>query len=293
MLGTWINVGTVITGTVLGRALGSRLSTQTQQTVTSALGCVTLLLGITNAMEEPPLAGHAPLSAQLGFFLVVLLSVLFGALIGEGIDIERLLQRLGQWVESRLGQTGGDFGRGFVVASLLFCVGPLTVLGSFQDGLSGDYSLLATKAVLDGFAAMAFAAAFGWGVLLSALTVLLIQGGLTLGADVIQPYLSPIMVAAMTGAGGIILMALGMRLLELRPIRVANLLPALLLAPLFVFLIQAVRPDFFPAVPSAAAATARLSQQGVHCSSIFACDAVEPGIPLPTLEISQNRLHHD
>lgn len=236
MLGTWINVGTVIAGTLLGRALGERLKPEAQSTVTSVLGCVTAILGIENALERPEILASAALPAQLGFFLVVLLSVLFGALIGEAIDIERLLHRLGQFAETRLGQSGGDFGKGFVVASLLFCVGPLTILGSFQDGLQGDYSLLATKSVLDGFAAMAFAAALGWGVLLSAVTVLVIQGGLTLSASTVEPWLNSIMIGAMTAAGGIILLALGLRLLEIKPIRVANLLPALILAPLFVAL---------------------------------------------------------
>jgi len=161
MTGTWINIGTVVAGTILGRLLGERLKPETQSTVTSVLGCVTAILGIENALSRPEALTDATLPARLGFFLAVLLSVLFGALIGEALDIEGLLHRTGQFAEKRLKQASGDFGKGFVVASLLFCVGPLTILGSFQDGLQGDYSLLATKAVLDGFAAMAFAAAFG------------------------------------------------------------------------------------------------------------------------------------
>jgi uncharacterized membrane protein YqgA involved in biofilm formation len=245
MVGTWINVGTVVAGTVLGRALGERLKPETQSTVTSVLGCVTAILGIQSAMERPGVLEAAPLPARLGFFLVVLLSVLFGALIGEAMDIEGLLQRLGQFAEDRLGQSGSDFGKGFVVASLLFCVGPMTVLGSFQDGLQGDYKLLAIKSVLDGFAAMAFAAALGWGVLLSAVTVLVIQGGLTLSAGTVQPWLTDVMVGTMTAAGGILLLALGLRLLEVKAIRVANLLPALVLAPLLVAAANWVKPGFY------------------------------------------------
>lgn len=252
MLGTWINIGTVVAGTLLGRSLGGRLKPETQSTVTSVLGCVTAILGIENALDRPEILASAALPAQLGFFLTVLLGVLFGALIGEAMDIEGLLHRTGQFAEKRLGQTGGDFGRGFVVTSLLFCVGPLTILGSFQDGLRGDYSLLATKAVLDGFAAMAFSAALGWGVLLSAVTILVVQGGLTLAAGTVEPWLTSVMVGSMTTAGGIILLALGIRLLDIKPIRVANLLPALLLAPLFVGLANAGArlldlPALFPA----------------------------------------------
>jgi uncharacterized membrane protein YqgA involved in biofilm formation len=246
MLGTWINVGTVVAGTIAGRLLGERLKPEARSTVTSVLGCITLILGIQNAMKTPRALDAAPLATQLGFFLVVLLSLLFGALVGETLNIERWLHRMGQFAERRFGQSEGDFGKGFVVASLLFCVGPLTILGCFQDGLKGDYSLLATKAVLDGFAAMAFAAAFGWGVMLSAITVLVVQGGLTLSAGAIEPLMTDVMVIAMTATGGIMLMGLGFRLLDIKQIRVANLLPALILAPLFVAVCNLVRPGFFP-----------------------------------------------
>jgi uncharacterized protein len=245
MTGTWINVGAVVAGALVGRALGSRFRPQTQKTVTTALGCVTMLLGIQNALIQPEGLETASQAGRLLFFLIVLISILFGVLIGEGICIERWLERLGAWAEARLGQSGGDFGRGFVVTSLLFCVGPLTILGSFQDGLQGDYSLLATKSVLDGFAAAAFAAALGWGVMLSALTVLVIQGSLTLGAHTVQPLLVPMMIDAMTASGGVILVALGIRLLDLKPIPVANFLPALILAPLLMGLALRLLPHLF------------------------------------------------
>ena len=246
MLGTWINVGTVLAGTVVGGLLGERLKPQTHSTVTSVLGCITCILGIESAMKTPDALKTAAVAPQLGFFLVVMLSLLFGALLGETLDIEGWLHRLGQFAEKRFGQSEGDFGKGFVTASLLFCVGPLTILGCFQDGLKGDYSLLATKAVLDGFAAMAFSAAFGWGVALSAVTVLVIQGGLTLGAGAVQPLMNDVMITAMTAAGGIILMGLGLKLLDIKQMRVANLLPALVLAPVFVALCNFVKPGFFP-----------------------------------------------
>lgn len=242
MTGTWINIGAVVAGTFTGRLLGERLKPEVRSTVTSVLGCVTAILGIENALSRPEALLAAPLSARLGFFLAVLLSVMFGALIGEALNIEGWLHRLGRTAEERFGQDEGQFGRGVVVASLLFCVGPLTILGSFQDGLRGDYSLLATKSVLDGFAAMAFAAALGWGVMLSAVTVLIVQGGLTLSAGFVEPLLSDAMIGAMTASGGIILLALGLRLLDLKPIRVANLLPALALAPLFIGIINGAAP---------------------------------------------------
>lgn len=234
MLGTWINVGTVVAGTLAGRVVGERLPEAARSTLVSVLGCVTIMLGVENALKRPVGYAAAPVSAQAGFFLAVLVSLLIGALLGEWWNIEGGLQNLGQWAEARLNATGGTFGKAFVTTSLLFCVGPLTILGCLADGLRGDYTLLATKAVLDGFAAVAFSAAMGWGVLLSAVTVLVIQGGLTLSAGAVQAWLSPVMVDALTATGGIILVALGIRLLDLKEIRVGNPIPALALAPLLI-----------------------------------------------------------
>ena len=128
--------------------------------------------------------------------------------------------------------------KGFVTASLLFCVGPMTILGSIQDGLSGDYTLLATKSILDGFASLAIAASMGWGVLFAALTVLVYQGGLTLGAGLVKALLTEPMVAEMTATGGTLILAIGLNLLDLTTIRVANFLPALIVAPILVGLLQ-------------------------------------------------------
>jgi len=246
MLGTWINVGTVVTGTLVGRLVGGRLPEAAQSTLLSVLGCVTIMLGVENALTRPAGYADAPVSAQAGFFLVVLVSLLLGALLGEWWNIEGGLQNLGQWAERRLNATGGAFGKAFVTTSLLFCAGPLTILGCVADGLRGDYSLLATKAVLDGFASVAFAAAMGWGVLLSAVTVLTVQGSMTLCAGAVQSWLSPVMVDALTAAGGILLVALGIRLLELKDIRVANMIPALAMAPLLIALWAAISPLPFP-----------------------------------------------
>jgi uncharacterized protein len=128
--------------------------------------------------------------------------------------------------------------KGFVTASLLFCVGPMTILGSIQDGLSGDYTLLATKSILDGFASLALAASMGWGVLFAALTVLVYQGGLTLGSGLVKTLLTEPMVAEMTATGGTLILAIGLNLLDLTAIRVANFLPALIVAPILVELLQ-------------------------------------------------------
>ncbi len=231
MIGTLINVATVLVGTVLGVLIGGRLPERIRETVFHGLGLLTLVLGVDNALAafRPPLT---ELTQARG--LVVVGAVLVGGVIGEAVGIERGLDRLGEFLRTRFGRGQERFTEGFVVASLLFCVGPLAILGSIRDGLTGDYQLLAVKAALDGFAAMAFASALGWGVGFSALVVLVYQGGLSLGASVFAGVLAdpadPI-IAGMTAAGGVLIMGIALRLLDLRQVRVANFLPALVLAP--------------------------------------------------------------
>jgi hypothetical protein len=173
-------------------------------------------------------------------------SVLIGGLLGEWWRIEEQLRKLGAWLEARFARSGSSeatarFIRGFVTASLVFCVGPMTILGSFEDGLTGSFQTLAIKSVLDGFAALAFASSLGAGVMFSALVIFLYQGALTLLAVQAQAVLTAPMIAEMTAAGGLLIMGIGFgALLELRPIRVANYLPALVIAPLIVAALTAL-----------------------------------------------------
>lgn len=230
MIGTLINVATVVAGSVVGRAIGNRLPERVRETVMHVIGLMTLTLGVG-------------LVVKTRNELVVLLALLLGAITGELLHIEDGIRRLGEWAEHRLTgkREGGDFVRGFVTTSILFCVGPMTLLGCFQDGLTGEYPLLAIKSTLDGISSIAFASALGWGVLLSAVTVLVVQGGLTLGARWLQgPLSDPAVQAELFAAGGVMMLALGLRLLEIKPIRVGNLLPALVYAPLLVYLFRLV-----------------------------------------------------
>jgi uncharacterized protein len=228
-------VGTVLAGTALGTLIGDRLPQRIRETVFHSLGLVTVLIGVDAGLEAfgPTLAGLTRAS-----LVIVMGSVLIGGVIGELLGIERGLSRLGDALKARFAQRQPHFTEGFVVASLVFCVGPLTVLGSIEDGLTGDYRLLAIKSLLDGFAAVAFASALGWGVGFSALTVLLYQGALTLSASWAAGVFSEPMVAALTAAGGILIIGIGLRLLELREVRVANLLPALVLAPASIAIVE-------------------------------------------------------
>jgi uncharacterized membrane protein YqgA involved in biofilm formation len=150
------------------------------------------------------------------------------------VGIEAWFGRLGDYIDKRFSKGESPVSRALVTTSLLFCVGPLTVIGSLEDGLRGDYSLLALKSALDFVAALTSASVLGWGVLLSAGTILLVQGSLTLGAGFVEPFVTDAMISAATATGGVLIVGLGLGLLELKRVRVENMLPALLFAPLLV-----------------------------------------------------------
>jgi len=237
MTGTLINVATVLVGSALGTVLGNRLPERIRETVVHGLGLTTLVIGLSLALKTQNI-------------LIALASILLGGISGELLGIEAALERLGRWLEARssrlqlpgLGDTTdsasrtANFVRGFLTASLVFCVGPMTIMGSIQDGLTGDFTLLAIKSTMDGFAALAFASSLGWGVMFSALTVLFYQGGITLGAGWLKAALTDPMINEMTAVGGILMLGIGLGLLEIKRIRVGNLLPALFIAPLIVAL---------------------------------------------------------
>lgn len=233
MTGTLINVATVLVGGTLGLLFGSRLSEKLRQTVIAGLGLFTLAFGIKMFIETQNA-------------LVVLGSLLIGVVLGEWWQIEQALQNLGFWLEKRFNHSSAihnenRFVRGFLTASLVFCVGPMAILGSIQDGLTGNFETLLVKSILDGFAALAFASSLGSGVLFSALVVFVYQGSLTLLAGQVQNVVSEGMMTELSATGGVILLAIAVsNLLEIRPIRSSNFLPALIIAPLLVALMSAL-----------------------------------------------------
>jgi uncharacterized membrane protein YqgA involved in biofilm formation len=229
LTGTFINVGTVLLGTLIGIGVGSRQPERMQQRVMAGLGLLTGVLGVSLALPPHDLN-----------FLYVMGGVLLGGLVGEAIGIERWLERLGDRIQATVTRGKNDLtvSQAFVTASLLFCVGPLTIVGSIQNGLTGDYQALATKALLDGFAAIALAAGLGWGVGLAAITILVIQGGLSLGAGAFDQVLRGQALAALISAGGVLILGISLKLLGLMDVKVGNFLPALVLAPALVGLVS-------------------------------------------------------
>lgn len=213
----------MIAGAGLGTLLGDRLPDRIRQTVIYGIGLITLVLGMQMALTT-------------GNILVVLLSIMLGGMLGEWWRLEERLNGLGRSFEKAASRypmlTRGDFTRGFVTASLVFCIGPMTFLGSIEDGLTGNFRLLAIKSVLDGFAGLAFAASMGFGVAFAALTVLVFQGGITLGAGFLQEVLTESMITEMTATGGVMILGIGFLLLDIKKVKVANYLPALAIAPL-------------------------------------------------------------
>ncbi|GAB3598756.1 hypothetical protein GCM10027446_29750 [Angustibacter peucedani] len=244
--GTLLNVATVLLGSGLGMLLGHRLPQRTRDVVTDGLGLVTLLAAALSAAAvlDPALRD----AVGSGAVLVVLAALVVGGVVGSTLRLEDRLAALGPRLHRRLTRGGASdhpdrerFAEGFMTASLVFCVGPLTVLGALNDGLGRGIDQLALKSTLDGFAAIAFAASFGLGVMASALTVAVVQGAFTAVGLVLGDVLPAAAVSALTAAGGLLLVGVALRLLRLREVPVADLLPALVVAPLLTVLVQALR----------------------------------------------------
>ncbi len=243
MIGTILNVITVAIGSTLGLLIGDRLPKATQENVIFGLGLITVVVGIDNALHT-------------GNIIIPLLSLIFGVFIGDWLNVQAQLDKFATWLQSTLAQRNPKqavddsarerFISGFVTTSLLFCIGPLTFIGSLQDGISGDYELLAIKAVLDGFASLAFASSLGVGVMFSIITIIAVQGSLTLLGMVAGEVMTTPMIDEMTATGGLLLIALSLSLMDIKKPTVANYLPALLLAPLMVFIATTIGIDIYP-----------------------------------------------
>lgn len=237
--GTLINVAAILIGSALGAAVGQRLPQRTRDVVTDGLGLITLMVAGFAIIEVASDALREDVGSWA--FLIVLGAVMIGGILGATLGIEQRLADLGQRLQDRFASSGNSVAEGFVTASLVFCVGPLAILGSISDGVGNGIDQLALKSVMDGFASVAFAASLGWGVGLSAISVGLYQGLLTAMGFILGDVLPPSALAAMTATGGLLLAGVGLRILRIRDVAVGDLLPAIAVAPMLVLLLSWVR----------------------------------------------------
>jgi hypothetical protein len=222
-MGTVINAIAIVIGGALGLLLRGRFQERIAQTALQVLGLFTFVVGLRMALQGEEM-------------IMGLVSLALGAMVGEWINIEDRLENLGSWLEGRLHVTQGSPAKGFIYASLLFCVGSMAIVGSITDGLKGDPSILVTKAIMDGVISIPFAAVMGAGVLGSAFPILLYQGGLTLLASKLQAFFTPLMIEELTAVGGVIVMGIGVNILGLKKVKVGNFIPALFLIVLMLYL---------------------------------------------------------
>jgi uncharacterized membrane protein YqgA involved in biofilm formation len=231
-IGTILNVITVLLGTSLGLLLRNRLNETYKSIILQGIGILTLVIGIQMAVKTENI-------------LLVLTAVLIGGITGQLGKLDEKLNALADYLKNKFsGKEDAFFSEGFITASIIFCVGPMTILGSLNDGLRGDIDLLAIKSVLDGFTSIALAASFGIGVIFSIFTIILIQGGLTFSAVFIEQILNDLMISEMTAVGGVLIIGIGLIILDIKKIKVVTFLPALIYAPLFTAIYQFIGPLF-------------------------------------------------
>jgi uncharacterized membrane protein YqgA involved in biofilm formation len=230
MFGTIVNAAAIVAGSLLGLLFSRGIPEEYKEIILNAVGLSVLLIGMKSAL----------LSDKL---MVVIFSIIIGAIIGEALRIEYRLAALGTFLERRVAAKSSDtssFARGFVTASLVFCVGSMAIVGALESGLTGNHQTLLAKSVLDGVTSIIFASAMGLGVLFSALAVFVYQGLITLTAVFLKNYLVAETIAQMSSVGGLLIMAIGLNMLKITAIRVGNLLPAIFLPLLYFALLQAL-----------------------------------------------------
>ena len=221
MLGTYVNVVAVIIGSIIGVLLHQRFPERIRKIGFQAVGLCVLFLGISLALKTEN-------------FLILIFSMLIGAIIGELMQLDRRIDRFGAFLKARIGSTNDQFSEGFVTAFLLFCIGAMTIVGSIEDGLNNDPTILFAKSLMDGCASIALASTFGIGVLFSAIPLFIFQGSITLLAASSKAFFTEVLITELSAVGGVILMGLSIQLLDLKELKVVNLLPALIVVIVLV-----------------------------------------------------------
>jgi hypothetical protein len=224
MIGTLMNAAAIVAGGTVGQCLKKGIKDRYKTTIMQAISLSVILIGIRSALNATDL-------------LEVIVCMAVGGLLGEVLRIEDKIEALGAYAEKRFSRSGdGGFSKGFVTASLVFCVGSMAIVGSLESGLSGNHDTLFAKSLLDGITSVVFASTFGTGVIFSALPVLVYQGAITMGASLLKPFLTPEVIAQMSGVGGLLIAAIGINMLNVARIKVGNMLPAIFM-PLAAFMI--------------------------------------------------------
>lgn len=229
MLGTIVNSLAIISGSLVGLLFNKGIAQRYKDILMSAIGLSVVLIGLKSALATDDL-------------MVVIFSMILGGLAGEALAIENRLEGFGKFLEKKMASASGDtsaIGRGFVTASLVFCVGSMAIVGSLESGLTGNHQTLLAKSVLDGVTSIVFASAMGIGVIFSSIAVFLYQGLITISAGFLKSYLTPDTVAQMTSVGGLLILAIGLNMLKITSLKIGNMLPAIFL-PLLYFMIRSI-----------------------------------------------------
>ena len=220
MTGTIVNTLAIIAGSLAGLVFRKGIPEKINATIMQAIGLAVILVGMKSAFQSDDL-------------LLIIICLALGSLVGEKMEIEARLESMGKWFESRFAGSDGSFAKGFVTATMIYCVGSMAIVGAMESGLSGNHETLYAKAVLDGITAVVFTSTLGIGVMLSAVSVFIYQGLLTWGAWILKPLLIPEVVNQMSAVGGLLIVGLGITLLEIRRLKVGNMLPAIFLPLLY------------------------------------------------------------
>ena len=234
-LGTVVNAVSILAGGVAGTFVKNGLPQRFKTTIIQAIGLSVVIIGISGTLQgiNRVIAGD-----KLDRTMLMIFSLVIGGIVGELIDIEDKLDRMGKWFQNKLVKGESTFAEGFITASLIYCVGAMAIVGSLEDGLTGSTSTLFAKSILDGVSAVIFAATMGVGVAFSALPVLIYQGSITLLAGVIKPWLTDAVINQMSLVGSILILAIGINILEIKRIKVGNMLPAIFMPFLYFILVR-------------------------------------------------------
>ena len=222
MIGTLLNAAAVVIGSIIGMFIKTKLPTKITDTTFQAIGLFTIMLGVTMAIKT-------------NNFLIMVLSLVLGAIIGEYIDLEKRVDNFGLLLKKKIKTKNDRFSEGFVTAFLLYCMGSMTILGAIEEGLGGVPNLLITKSLMDGFGSIVLASTMGVGVLFSSIPLLLYQGGLTLFASQMQSFFSDVIITELSAVGGILLLGLGISMLHIKKIKILNMLPSLIIVAILTY----------------------------------------------------------